>query len=155
MTTLTAAQRRADAKAQYNAFLVGCPSRQLLDTISDKWVALVLAAVAEGSAGGRSTRGVRYSDLGRRVAGISSKMLTQTLRALERDGLIDRTVIATVPVTVTYSVTALGQSLQDLLVGVKDWAEQHMDAVLEHRRAAAADRGAEPAPTGHPPVRRP
>ena len=126
MPTMTAAQKRASAKNEYDAFMAGCPSRQLLDRISDKWVALVLAALA-------SDGQLRYSELSRRLAGVSQKMLTQTLRALERDGLITRTVTPTVPVTVEYDLTALGASLQQVMLTLKDWAESHMDDVIGHR----------------------
>jgi DNA-binding HxlR family transcriptional regulator len=126
MPTMTAAQKRASAKLEYDAFLAGCPSRQLLDRISDKWVALVLAALAEE---GR----MRYAALSRRLAGVSQKMLTQTLRRLERDGLVTRTVTATVPVTVEYDLTPLGASLQVVMLTLKDWAEAHMDEVVANR----------------------
>ena len=126
MATMTAAQKRAEAKVAYDAFLAECPSRQLLDRISDKWVALVLAAL--GSDGP-----MRYSELARRLAGVSQKMLTQTLRSLERDGLLTRTVTPTVPVTVTYELTDLGGSLQQLMHGLKAWAESHMGEVLANR----------------------
>jgi DNA-binding HxlR family transcriptional regulator len=133
-------ENRARTKADYDAFLAGCPSRQLLDRISDKWVALILAAL--GSDGphpsGRDHRGepqtLRYSELSRRLAGVSQKMLTQTLRSLERDGLVTRTVTPTVPVTVTYGLTDLGQSLQELMRGIKEWAEAHMDEVHVNRQ---------------------
>ncbi|HEX5088295.1 MAG TPA: helix-turn-helix domain-containing protein [Nocardioides sp.] len=125
MPTMTAAQRRAADKAEYDAFLAQCPSRQLLDRISDKWVTLVLAALEDGP--------LRYSQLARTIAGVSQKMLTQTLRSLERDGLLTRTVTATVPVTVTYELTELGRSLQAVLTGLKGWAESHMDQVLSAR----------------------
>jgi DNA-binding HxlR family transcriptional regulator len=138
MTSLTAARKRARAKADYDAFLAGCPSRQLLDRISDKWVALILAAL--GSDGPRpgehyagEPRAMRYSELSRRLAGVSQKMLTQTLRSLERDGLLTRTVTPTVPVTVTYELTDLGSSLQQVMLGLKLWAEAHMDEVLVNR----------------------
>ena len=68
-----------------------------------------------------------------RLAGVSQKMLTQTLRSLERDGLLIRTVIPTVPVTVNYELTELGLSLQEVMLGIKDWAEAHMDEVLANR----------------------
>ena len=126
MATMTAAQKRAQAKVDYDAFLAECPSRQLLDRISDKWVALVLAALGSDGA-------MRYSELSRRLAGVSQKMLTQTLRSLERDGLLTRTVTPTVPVTVTYELTDLGLSLQQLMHGLKDWAESHMGQVLANR----------------------
>ena len=127
MPTKTAAQKRAQAKVEYDAFLAKCPSRQLLDRVSDKWVALILAAL--GSDGPH-----RYSELSRRLAGVSQKMLTQTLRSLERDGLVRRTVTPTVPVTVTYEPTDLGLSLQQVMWGVKVWAEAHMDEVLANRK---------------------
>jgi DNA-binding HxlR family transcriptional regulator len=123
--TMTAAQRRAVDKADYDAFLSGCPSRQLLDRLSDKWVTLVMVALEGGPR--------RYSELSRTIAGVSQKMLTQTLRTLERDGLLTRTVTATVPVTVTYELTDLGHSLQRVIHGLKDWAESHMGAVLAAR----------------------
>ncbi|MFJ5597122.1 winged helix-turn-helix transcriptional regulator [Micromonospora parva] len=139
MTTTTAAQKRAQAKMEYDAFLAQCPSRKLLDRIADKWVTLVLAALnSDGShrfgldcAG--KPRSMRYSELSRLLAGVSQKMLTQTLRSLERDGLITRTVVPTVPVTVTYELTDLGISLHHLMRGVKGWAEAHMDDVLANR----------------------
>jgi DNA-binding HxlR family transcriptional regulator len=138
MPTKTAAQKRARAKADYDAFLAGCPSRRLLDRISDKWVALILAALgSDGPQPGGDCvgepRALRYSELSRRLAGVSQKMLTQTLRSLERDGLVTRTVTPTVPVTVTYELTDLGLSLQHVMRGIKDWAEAHMDEVLVNR----------------------
>ncbi|MFD3684793.1 winged helix-turn-helix transcriptional regulator [Nocardiopsis sp. NPDC058631] len=139
MSTQKAAQQRAEAKASYNAFMDGCPSRQLLDRISDKWVALVLAALGSdgphrpGVDHGDGPRSMRYSELSRRLAGASQKMLTQTLRSLEVDGLVTRTITPTVPVTVTYELTDLGLSLNHVMVGLKDWAETHMTDVLAHR----------------------
>jgi DNA-binding HxlR family transcriptional regulator len=76
---------------------------------------------------------MRYSELSRRLAGVSQKMLTQTLRSLERDGLLTRTVTPTVPVTVTYELTDLGSSLHAVMRGLKAWAEAHMDEVLANR----------------------
>lgn len=147
MPTMSAAEKRAQSKVSFDAFLAGCPSRQLLDRISDKWVALILAAL--GSDGPRNPGddcvggplSMRYSELSRRLAGVSQKMLTQTLRSLERDGLVARTVTPTVPVTVTYELTDLGLSLHHVMRGIKDWAETHMGEVLakreEHDTAAA------------------
>ena len=138
MPTTTAAQKRARAKVDYDAFLAHCPSRQLLNRISDKWVALILAALggdgpqAVTECGGEP-HPMRYSQLSHRLAGVSQKMLTQTLRSLERDGLVTRTVTATVPVTVTYELTDLGESLHDVMHGIKAWAEAHMDEALANR----------------------
>jgi DNA-binding HxlR family transcriptional regulator len=140
MPVKTAAQRRAQAKVAYNAFLAGCPSRQLLDRVSDKWVALILAALGSDGPHPRGveravrSRPMRYSELSRRLAGVSQKMLTQTLRSLERDGLLTRSVTPTVPVTVTYELTNLGLSLQHMMRSIKEWAEAHMDVVLANRK---------------------
>jgi DNA-binding HxlR family transcriptional regulator len=140
MPSMSAAEKRAQAKVQYDSFLANCPSRQLLDRISDKWVALVLAALgSDGPHRGSDSRiggprSMRYSELSRRLAGVSQKMLTQTLRSLERDGLVVRTVVPTVPVTVSYELTELGMSLHQLMRAVKEWAEGHMGEVLTNRQ---------------------
>ena len=138
MPTMTASQRRAEAKMEYDAFLALCPSRQLLERISDKWVALVLADLGgdgprPGDLSSDRPRPMRYSELSHRISGVSQKMLTQTLRSLERDGMLTRTVTPTVPVTVTYELTDLGRSLQGVMRGIKEWAEGHMDEVLARR----------------------
>jgi DNA-binding HxlR family transcriptional regulator len=101
-------------------------------------VALVLAALGgDGPHPGEDCvgepRAMRYSELSRRLAGVSQKMLTQTLRSLERDGMLTRTVTPTVPVTVTYELTDLGLSLHDVMRGIKAWAEGHMDEVVANR----------------------
>lgn len=136
MTTMKA-DKKAQAKAEYNAFLAICPSRQLLDRISDKWVVLILCALggdaSEQSGASHVPKAMRYSELARLLAGVSQKMLTQTLRALERDGLLTRTVTPTVPVTVTYELTDLGLSLHHLTRGLRQWAQTHMDQVLANR----------------------
>ncbi|NYI06458.1 winged helix-turn-helix transcriptional regulator [Allostreptomyces psammosilenae] len=140
MTTTKAAQQRAQAKVEYNAFLAACPSRQLLDRISDKWVVLILCALGGDSRTGQpgeahadGPKAMRYSELHRLLAGVSQKMLTQTLRSLEQDGLLTRTVTPTVPVTVSYELTDLGLSLHHMTRGLRDWAQTHMAEVLAHR----------------------
>ncbi|WP_328723006.1 helix-turn-helix transcriptional regulator [Streptomyces sp. NBC_00247] len=140
MATMTAAQQRAQAKVEYDAFVAACPSRKLVDRISDKWVTLILAALGSDSAHepgadcAGEPRVMRYSELQRLLAGVSQKMLTQTLRSLERDGLVSRTVVPTVPVTVSYELTDLGLSLYEMMRGLKAWAEVHMDDVLANRQ---------------------
>ncbi|MEU5767182.1 winged helix-turn-helix transcriptional regulator [Streptomyces asoensis] len=131
MATRTAAQQREQARSAYDAFLRECPTNQLLDRLSDKWVSLVVSALAPGS--------LRYSDLARRIAGVSPKMLTQTLRTLERDGILTRTVTPSVPVRVDYELTPLGRNLALLLTAVKDWAENHFDEVHAARLRYDAD----------------
>jgi len=125
MPTTTAAQRREQARVEYDAFIKGCPTNQLLDRLSDKWVSLVVAALSTGP--------MRYSDLSRKIAGVSPKMLTQTLRTLERDGILTRTITPSVPVRVDYELSALGSSLAGLLTAVKAWAETHIEEVHEAR----------------------
>ncbi|GAA4687154.1 helix-turn-helix domain-containing protein [Streptomyces chumphonensis] len=127
MATRTAAQRRAEERVAYDAFMRECPTNQLLARISDKWVSLVVSALGAGGP-------MRYSDLGRKIPGVSQKMLTQTLRTLERDGLVTRTVTPSVPVRVDYALTGLGHNLCCLLSAVKDWAETHFDEVDAARR---------------------
>lgn len=139
MATRTAAQQRQEARSAYDAFLRDCPASHLLDRIGGKWSGLVLSALADGP--------LRYSDVGRRVAGASQKMLTQTLRALERDGLVTRTVTPAVPVRVDYELTGLGRSLCGLLSALKEWAEEHMDEVFAARERYDSSSSPSPGPS--------
>ena len=134
MPMMTAAQKRVHAKAEFDAYLAACPSRLLLDRISDKWVTLVICSLEDGPQ--------RFSEVSRRLAGVSQKMLTQTLRTLERDGLVTRSVTASVPVRVDYALTPLGQSLLGPIKHVKAWAERHVPEVLEAQRGYDEDRDA-------------
>jgi DNA-binding HxlR family transcriptional regulator len=148
MPTTTASQKQAQAKVDYDAFLTNCPSRQLLARISDKWVALILAALgSDGPSPGRGCAGeprsLRYSELSRRLAGVSQKMLTQTLRTLERDGLVTRKVTASVPVRVDYALTDLGHSLLDPIKHLKAWAEDHVPEVRDAQEAYDRDKQAQ------------
>ncbi|WP_432497920.1 winged helix-turn-helix transcriptional regulator [Kineococcus auxinigenes] len=144
-TQLTTQTTRTSAQ-QYNAFLAVCPSRQLLDRISDKWVTLILCALAgeAAPAGGDDApaepRVLRYSQLSRLLVGVSQKMLTQTLRSLEADGLVTRSVAPTVPVTVTYELTDLGASLHQVVSHLRAWAQDNMDAVSAHRASHGKER---------------
>jgi DNA-binding HxlR family transcriptional regulator len=127
----------AQAKMEYNAFLAVCPSRQLLDRISDKWVVLILCALGGDASPvpgpADAPKAMRYSEISRLLVGVSQKMLTQTLRSLERDGLLTRTVTPTVPVTVSYELTDLGLSLHHMARGIRSWAQTHMTEVLTNR----------------------
>ncbi len=134
MATTTAAERREVAKQEYDAYLAACPSRQVFDLVGNKWVGLIVSALHEGP--------MRHGELRTLIAGISQKMLTQSLRALEADGLVTRTVTAAVPPRVDYELTPLGQDLYAVIAPLKRWAEQHMGQILEHRRA----NGGDPAP---------
>ncbi|MHB8294543.1 MAG: winged helix-turn-helix transcriptional regulator [Acidimicrobiales bacterium] len=128
MAMSSATDRRSTAKASYDAFLASCPTRQLLTTLSSKWVGLVLAALADGPH--------RYSELASRIDGVSQKMLTQTLRTLEHDGLLTRTVTPSVPVRVDYALSDLGDSLLPVVTAIKTWAEAHVDEVRAARQTA-------------------
>ena len=126
--TQTAEERRIRQRHEYNALLEGCPARQLLEAISSKWVTLVLLSLAEGPR--------RHSELRRQIAGATQKMLTSTLRTLERDGLVDRAVTPNVPPRTDYSLTPLGRSLLPLIESMKAWAEENMEAVAASRLAS-------------------
>jgi DNA-binding HxlR family transcriptional regulator len=102
-----------------------CPSRQILDRIGDAWSVLIVYSLGGGS--------MRYTELANRINGVSPKMLTQTLRALERDGLVTRTVHPVVPPRVDYALTSLGRSLLGLCEALTDWAEKHIEDVVEAR----------------------
>lgn len=104
-----------------------CPSRQVLDRIGDTWSVLIVGALARGRR--------RYSELAQQIEGVSPKMLTQTLRGLERDGLLTRTVHAEVPPRVDYELTSLGVSLLGLVGELSAWAERHMADVVAARSA--------------------
>ena len=108
-----------------NIYDRGCPSRQVLDRIGDAWSVLVVASLADGP--------LRYSELAARVDGVSPKMLTQTLRGLERDGLVERTVHPVVPPRVDYELTRLGRSLLGVVAALEEWAESNIDEVLAAR----------------------
>ena len=111
---------------KWNPYAAACPTRQLLDRISNKWVVLVLGLLADGPK--------RFNALRRSIDGISQKMLTQTLRGLEGDGLVTRRVFATVPVTVEYELTALGRSLNEAVTPLTEWAVKYMSRVNAARK---------------------
>lgn len=121
MATQRASQRRKNRKIEYNIFMKDCPSRKLLDKIGSKWVTLVLTTL--------SGRTLRYSQIREEIAGISEKMLTQTLRNLERDGLALREVTASIPPRVDYRLTPLGESLVTPIMALRSWAENNMGAI--------------------------
>jgi DNA-binding HxlR family transcriptional regulator len=103
-----------------------CPSRLVLDRIADKWTALTIQILARGT--------MRYAALQREIGDISQKMLTQTLRSLERDGLVQRTVHPVVPPRVEYKLTRLGRTLIEPLQALCRWSEKHL-AELQANRA--------------------
>lgn len=115
---------------EWNPYDRNCPTRKVLDRVGDRWTVLVVGSLAEGP--------LRFSQLAARIDGVSQKMLTQTLRALEQDGLVQRTVTAAVPVRVDYELTEAGQSLREPLKALEVWAKEHMAPILEARERFAA-----------------
>src|SRR5579863_5993029 len=99
-----------------------CPSRLILDRIADKWTTLIIGILAQ-------SKYRRFNELRRMIGGISQKMLTQTLRGLERDGLVRRTVYPEVPPRVEYALTALGQTLCEPIAALIRWSEGNIHAI--------------------------
>jgi DNA-binding HxlR family transcriptional regulator len=110
-----------------NVLSQNCESRQALDRIADKWTCLIVYALLDGPR--------RHGELKRMIEGISQKMLTQTLRSMETDGLVKRTVIDVIPPHVEYGLTPLGQTLSDPLVAICQWAMDHLPEVQAARQA--------------------
>jgi DNA-binding HxlR family transcriptional regulator len=108
-----------------DAFDADCPTRVVLDRIGDKWTVLVVSALSTGT--------LRFTQLRARVGNVAPKVLTQTLRALERDGILTRTVYAQVPPRVEYQLTELGHSLVTPIAAIQEWAESHVSHVLAAR----------------------
>jgi DNA-binding HxlR family transcriptional regulator len=111
-----------------------CPTRIVLDRIADKWTVLVLGVLSQ--------RPLRFNQLRREIDGLTQKMLSQTLKALERDGLVARKVIPSAPVTVEYSITPLGATLSATVDELQRWARDHIGEVVQAQRRydAAAPR---------------
>jgi len=124
----------SETKLLPDVFSSRCPTRQVLDRIADKWTVLVIRRLGEGT--------MRFAELRRAVEGISQKVLTNTLRGLERDGLVTRRIYASVPPRVEYTLTPLGRSLGDLVEGICCWAEAHIEQVQDARAVYDAAAGA-------------
>lgn len=104
-----------------NVYTSACPTRFVLDRIADKWTTLIIGALEDGPQ--------RFSALKRHIEGISQKMLTQTLRELERDGLVKRTIYPAVPPHVEYELTPLGETLCEPIAALRTWAETYIAQV--------------------------
>jgi DNA-binding HxlR family transcriptional regulator len=117
----------------YDVYSEACPTRLVLERLADKWVVLIIGRLA--------LRPMRFNQLRRDIQGVSQKVLSQTLKRLERDGLVQRHAFATVPVTVEYSITPLGLSLATRVAEIARWAEQHIEAVQAAQRSYDAASG--------------
>ncbi len=125
-----------EQRPAWNPYLATCPTRQVLDCVANKWAVLIVGLLRGGPQ--------RFSELRRGIEGVSQKMLTQTLRSLERDGIVHRAeLVSAPPKVVSYSLTPMGRSLATTLDALRLWAEQHIEDVLHHR--AAFDLAASPA----------
>lgn len=116
-------EKNADIRP--DAFVQACPSRDILVRLAEKWTFLVVIALENGP--------MRFGALRRQIEGVSQKMLTQTLRNLEKDGLITRQVYDEMPLRVEYELTALGAELVPLNQAIKQWTEHNMFAILKAR----------------------
>lgn len=112
--------------SSWDVMKAACPTRQVLDRVADKWTMLVILALEQHGT-------LRFSGLRRQVEGVTQKMLTQTLRGLERDGMLTRTVIATVPVTVNYTLTDLGRRLSTAVGVIREWAYDNIEQIESAR----------------------
>ncbi|GHH95793.1 winged helix-turn-helix transcriptional regulator [Streptomyces capillispiralis] len=108
-----------------------CRLREVLDRVGDKWSVLIMAILGDGPR--------RYSELRRSIDGISQRMLTLTLRSLERDGLVIRTVTPTTPPRVDYELTPVGKTLSSRVSSLIEWAEQHREYISISRRSYDAE----------------
>lgn len=133
-------KRREDITAMYEAHrsesgphgnLGACPVRQVLDHVGDKWTTLIIMLLDEGPA--------RFNALRRAIPDISQRMLTQTLRSLQRDGLVARKVFPTVPPAVEYSLTPLGRSLLGPIYALTQWADENFAQVMQARATYEAE----------------
>jgi DNA-binding HxlR family transcriptional regulator len=132
-TTGDPAECRADRDPFQWDVREDCQVRQILDRIADKWSLLVIALLEE--------RTLRFGELGREIDGISKRMLTVTLRNLERDGLVRRTVHPEVPPRVEYELTALGRTLLGTTQALVAWTEEHQDQIARARQEFEAANG--------------
>lgn len=126
---MSAAERRELDGASHEDYLRACPTRQVVDLISNRWVSLVVCALGESAA-----ESLRYNELRRALPSVSQKMLTQTVRMLERDGIVERTVTAAVPVQVDYRLTGIGRSFYGMLLGLRTWSDDNFGRIQDSRQ---------------------
>lgn len=118
-------EKLPDRRRQANLFQSDCPSRSVLDHVTSRWGSLILFVLME--------RTHRFNELGRRIGGVSEKMLAQSLQALEADGFVLRTVYPTVPPKVEYSLTKSGRDVATRVHALTSWVEANVSSVLHFR----------------------
>ena len=113
-------------KEQLNSIIEICPVRNVVARFGNKWALLVILVLSENEP-------IRYNELGRKIPDISSRVLSNTLRILEADGLVDRRMYQEVPPRVEYSLTDTGRSLVPIIIKLTEWAQSNMKTIIEHR----------------------
>ncbi len=127
MNSPTAApSKRRRRRPAPDPYLAACPSRSVMAQLGEKWALLVLNDLADGPR--------RFGHLLKRIEGVSQKMLTQTLRNLERDGLVTREVLSDRPIQVAYALTPMGEALLPVAAALKTWVQTHYLAIERHNR---------------------
>ena len=126
-------------KEQLNSIIEICPVRNVVARFGNKWALLVILVLSENEP-------IRYNELGRKIPDISSRVLSNTLRILEADGLVDRRFYQEVPPRVEYSLSETGRSLVPIIIKLTEWAQNNMKTIIEHRnKQSALARGEEAA----------
>ena len=113
-------------KEQLNSIIEICPIRNVVARFGNKWALLVILVISENDP-------IRYIELGRKIPDISSRVLSNTLRILEADGLVERRFYQEVPPRVEYSLTETGRSLVPIIIKLTEWAQNNMKTIIEHR----------------------
>ena len=113
-------------KEQLNSIIEICPVRNVVARFGNKWALLVILVLSENEP-------IRYNELGRKIPDISSRVLSNTLRILEADGLVNRRFYQEVPPRVEYSLTDTGRSLVPIIIKLTEWAQNNMKTIIEHR----------------------
>ncbi|MDE6498702.1 MAG: helix-turn-helix transcriptional regulator [Muribaculaceae bacterium] len=116
-------------KEQLNSIIEICPVRNVVARFGNKWALLVILVLSE-------TRTIRFNELGRKIPDISSRVLSNTLKTLDADGLVERRYYQEVPPRVEYSLTPTGRSLVPIILQLTEWAQKNMKSIIHHRNKA-------------------
>ena len=119
-------------KEVYNSIIEICPVRNVIARFGNKWGLLILLVISENNP-------IRFNELNRLIPDVSTRVLSNTLKTLEADGLITRTMYPQVPPRVEYSLTATGSSLIPIILQLTVWAQENMKTVIEHRQKFEED----------------
>lgn len=123
-------------KEQLNSIIEICPVRNVIARFGNKWALLIILVLSENEP-------IRYNELGRKIPDISSRVLSSTLRTLESDGLINRTLYHEVPPRVEYSLTETGRTLVPIIINLTEWVQKNMRSIIEHRNQSQGNKASE------------